>query len=114
MWLKSTDGQWINSDHIVRIYLHAVRESTGFAAFEEGQLHGRKAIVDLANGHSMTLAYFSNNGDLEQKSAQFAGHLRHAFQQNEPFVDFLELGYEPLPPEITLANDHMFPTHDPV
>ena len=83
----------------------------GFDAVEEDPIQGRKAVVDLSNGHSGMLAYFSNKGDIEAQSAQFASHLRVALQQNEAYLDFEELGYEQMPPETGWAADHPFQIH---
>ena len=99
MWMKSTDGQWINSEHVIRIYLHDVIEAPEYGALTESRVLGRKALVDLANGHTMMLAYYADRGDLADREKQFEGHLQSAIKAGEPLLDFSALGYDPLPPE---------------
>ena len=97
MWLKTTDGQWVNADQIIRIYLHDVHENVDFGTAGESPLLGRKALIDLVNGHTVTLAYFADQGDLDGVTRRFESHLQTALQQSQSLVDFEDLGYEPLP-----------------
>ena len=99
MWIKSTEGQWINSEHIIRIYLHDVIDTPAYGSLEESRILGRKALVDLANGHTMMLAYYADNGNLAEREKQFESHLQSAITAGQPFLDFSVLGYDPLPLE---------------
>ena len=96
MWLRATDGQWINTAQIVRIYLHDVHENPGFGTIEEARILGRRALVDLTNSHTVTLAFFPDNGDLETRTAKFIGDLQTALTQTAGLTDFCALGYEAL------------------
>jgi hypothetical protein len=99
MWLKTSEGQWINTEHIVRIYLFDVHQTARFGNMAPDKVIGRKALLDLDNGHTVPLAYFPDQGDLERQTAQFAETLQAGLMQDEPITDFAALGYLPLPPE---------------
>lgn len=100
MWLKTTDGQWVNADQIIRIYLHDVHENVDFEIGGESPVLGRKALIDLVNGHTITLAYFADKGDLDAVTRKFEDQLQTALQQSQPLADFKALGYEPLPASV--------------
>jgi hypothetical protein len=99
MWLKTTDGQWVNADHIIRIYLHDVHQSGNFETVDESPVLGRKALADLVNGHTVNLAYFANNGNLDSVTQQFENRLQASLQQGQSLLNFPALGYLPLPGE---------------
>lgn len=100
MWLKTTDGQWVNTDQIIRIYLHDVHANVDFETAGESTILGRKALIDLVNGHTITLAYFADKGDLDGVTQQFESQLQAALQQSQLLADFKALGYEPLPASV--------------